>query len=696
MTDRATLLKHTSMHKGLTNYVGQNNCFLNVIIQSLWHLDSFRVLITSSDHTALHSVHDTCLLCELKEIFTYYEYGEEKTLAPDNVRVALNVLSSQTDRFRLGAMADATETLDMILASMHADQVRHHALPHPTPTTPLPPQQSLSSSIEINDTDCDPKCIGHALFESNMFDMYRCQSCQATSEPEMWKDTLYRVYFAELYQCVANTTTSAKSFFFRSSSPTANHPSNKENSFEAVLRTLLNEGPRRSCPENELTKCRGSCLVDRWLMKFPIVFAVSIVWPATTVGGVELKAFANIIPHQLDLGLIFRLGGDAADLPKPESIYVFRGMVCYYGQHYVSFFKSQSKAHEWYLFDDVQVHKIGSWDEVRRRIERGCYQPTILFWEKNQLKFDQLETLAQHVHLPPPTSPRSPAKRPQEQPSPSSLVPVLPVVVHPPAKPSPPKPSRPTLACHVFTTNVAPRSPTLLPDQAASLDALDTLDEIDIGLQSSSKSGTRLSFTAPLPSLHRTPTSPLASHPSWEVLRAPVASSPDGKCRYIVRLTAQDGGLGLVVGDDISSLEPPSESSSDPHPPRRLMITALETSNSKRPLLPAVACGVICVGDQLLQMDGEVVEDESWTAWTAMERLVTASGPVTLTFARAVPWSCSHCTLINDVGATTCAACDRPHLQLPSSGAASSVAPNEASQKQQHTPAAAATADVFV
>ncbi|RHY10790.1 hypothetical protein DYB34_011074 [Aphanomyces astaci] len=533
MTDRATLLKHTSMHKGLTNYVGQNNCFLNVIIQSLWHLDSFRVLITSSDHTALHSVHDTCLLCELKEIFTYYEYGEEKTLAPDNVRVALNVLSSQTDRFRLGAMADATETLDTILASMHADQVRHHALPHPSPTTPLPPQQSLSSSIEINDTDCDPKCIGHALFESNMFDMYRCQSCQATSEPEMWKDTLYRVYFAELYQCVANTTTSAKSFFFRSSSPTANHPSNKEHSFEAVLRTLLNEGPRRSCPENELTKCRGSCLVDRyssnicmvvvikivpsWLMKFPIVFAVSIVWPATTVGGVELKAFANIIPHQLDLGLIFRLGGDAADLPKPESIYVFRGMVCYYGQHYVSFFKSQSKAHE-------------------------C--------------------------------------------------------------------------------------------------------------------GTRLSFTAPLPSLHRTPTSPLASHPSWEVLRAPVASSPDGKCRYIVRLTAQDGGLGLVVGDDISSLEPPSKSSSDP--PRRLMITALETSNSKRPLLPAVACGVICVGDQLLQVDGEVVEDESWTAWTAMERLVTAAGPVTLTLARAVPWSCSHCTLINDVGATTCAACDRP------------------------------------
>jgi uncharacterized UBP type Zn finger protein len=27
--------------KGLINPLGENNCFLNVVIQSLWHLDSF-------------------------------------------------------------------------------------------------------------------------------------------------------------------------------------------------------------------------------------------------------------------------------------------------------------------------------------------------------------------------------------------------------------------------------------------------------------------------------------------------------------------------------------------------------------------------------------------------------------------------------------------------------------------------------
>ncbi|RHY25680.1 hypothetical protein DYB32_008826 [Aphanomyces invadans] len=259
MTDRAAMLKHTSMHKGLTNHIGQNNCFLNVIIQSLWHLDSFRVLIKTSDHTTLHTVHDTCLLCELKEIFTYYEFSDEQALAPDNVRVALNMLSSQTDRFRLGAMADATETLDTILASMHTDQVRHHALTATDATDArlVSPPASLASSIEIKDTDCNPKCIGHALFESNMFDMYRCGKCGATSEPEMWKDTLYRVYFAELYDFVSMSAT--KSSIFRGSSPTAA----KQHSFEAVLRTLWNEGCRRSCPDSDQTQCPGPCLMDR-------------------------------------------------------------------------------------------------------------------------------------------------------------------------------------------------------------------------------------------------------------------------------------------------------------------------------------------------------------------------------------------------------------------------------------------------
>ena len=33
------------MRRGLTSESGQNNCFLNVIIQSLWHLPCFRTAL---------------------------------------------------------------------------------------------------------------------------------------------------------------------------------------------------------------------------------------------------------------------------------------------------------------------------------------------------------------------------------------------------------------------------------------------------------------------------------------------------------------------------------------------------------------------------------------------------------------------------------------------------------------------------
>lgn len=36
-------LTSTTTHKGLINLTGENNCFLNVTIQALWHLGPFRI-----------------------------------------------------------------------------------------------------------------------------------------------------------------------------------------------------------------------------------------------------------------------------------------------------------------------------------------------------------------------------------------------------------------------------------------------------------------------------------------------------------------------------------------------------------------------------------------------------------------------------------------------------------------------------
>lgn len=67
--DGLTLLK---LERGLTNMQGQHNCFLNVIIQSLWHLPAFRTALlhlptAPSDSGALPK--DTAVAKALRNIF---------------------------------------------------------------------------------------------------------------------------------------------------------------------------------------------------------------------------------------------------------------------------------------------------------------------------------------------------------------------------------------------------------------------------------------------------------------------------------------------------------------------------------------------------------------------------------------------------------------------------------------------------
>lgn len=55
--------------KGLSNNLGENNCFLNVIIQALWHLLPFKnkfMEIEYHQHIASSDSSNLCVFCSLK------------------------------------------------------------------------------------------------------------------------------------------------------------------------------------------------------------------------------------------------------------------------------------------------------------------------------------------------------------------------------------------------------------------------------------------------------------------------------------------------------------------------------------------------------------------------------------------------------------------------------------------------------
>ncbi|KAL7997988.1 putative PDZ domain, Zinc finger, RanBP2-type, ubiquitin specific protease domain, PDZ superfamily [Plasmopara halstedii] len=403
MLGASTSSESLSARKGLSNEIGANNCFLNVIIQSLWHVRSCRALISMGDHAVHHrcggqhtnagSVRTQtitpCLLCELEQIFIMYQFAEQPVLDVERVRLALG------DKFALGAMNDATETLEAILDALHYDTFNQMLLQRRKNSsaigmTNIADEMSASLQIDASAIICEPQCVAHRLFQMNLMELKICASCGHTAEPIMNTDFLYRVYAQE----VLNNARSEKN--------------GTKMTLEDALRTEAQS--QKVAGTCELCDVGGHRALSRWILTLPMVFAISIIWSSTQMNKTDIKDWLELLSTQcqideesqqaLDLGRIFRLDNSTED----SSCFSFRGLVCYYGRHYVGFFASTSlddngvERQRWFLFDDTRVKLVGTWADARQRIERGGYQPTLLFYEQKGIKHETLEKIATEIH----------------------------------------------------------------------------------------------------------------------------------------------------------------------------------------------------------------------------------------------------------------------------------------------------------
>uniref|UniRef100_A0A1S3XFJ3 USP domain-containing protein n=1 Tax=Nicotiana tabacum TaxID=4097 RepID=A0A1S3XFJ3_TOBAC len=157
---------------GLKNEVGEYNCFLNVIIQSLWHLRQFRdefLRRTSSEHD---HVGDPCVVCALYDIFTALSMAStemrREAVAPTTLRIALSNLYPDSNFFQEAQMNDASEVLGVIFDCLHRSFIS---------TSGLSDTESADSSC-MGSWDCSSSaCIVHSLFGMDIFERMNCYNC---------------------------------------------------------------------------------------------------------------------------------------------------------------------------------------------------------------------------------------------------------------------------------------------------------------------------------------------------------------------------------------------------------------------------------------------------------------------------------------------------------------------------------------
>jgi hypothetical protein len=66
------------------------------------------------------------------------------------------------------------------------------------------------------------------------------------------------------------------------------------------------------------------------------------------------------------------------------SRYIFKGMVCFLGSHYVAFFYSMRR-NAWMQFDDSSVSMIYDWQEVIGKVIKGRMIPVLIFYELDSI-----------------------------------------------------------------------------------------------------------------------------------------------------------------------------------------------------------------------------------------------------------------------------------------------------------------------
>ncbi|XP_038725297.1 uncharacterized protein LOC120016543 isoform X2 [Tripterygium wilfordii] len=157
---------------GLKNEVGEYNCFLNVIIQSLWHLRWFRDEFLRRSAAEHVHVGDPCVVCALYDIFTALSAAcadsRREPVAPTSLRIALSNLYPDSNFFQEAQMNDASEVLAALFDCLHQSF---------TPGSSVSDTESWDSNC-TGCWDCaNDACIVHSLFGMDIFERMNCCSC---------------------------------------------------------------------------------------------------------------------------------------------------------------------------------------------------------------------------------------------------------------------------------------------------------------------------------------------------------------------------------------------------------------------------------------------------------------------------------------------------------------------------------------
>lgn len=313
---------------GLVNRQGEYNCFLNVIIQCLWHCDEFRLMIEqhSPDLFRGHPVvHNLALLFRaLTQAKQQWTSGAARSVVdPTQLREALDTMPHHN--FRLGEMNDPSEVLTAIY-------------------------ECLTKVVQLRTA----KNVPHVdnIFGLVLREQLQCQWCRHVSHV-----VKPHIEYFHIVQATALRVSAVCG----------------GGSMSTMLKDLDSQNQKKC--DKDIGGCDRPGTPLRHLVNRPHMFTLLMAWEEQ-VSGDEIRGTLDVVDTEVTLDDLYDSSASRGD----RGSYRLHSMFCYYGQHYHAFIHKE-EVQKWVMFDDAQVSSVGTWQDVIQKCTAGRIQPLVLFYK---------------------------------------------------------------------------------------------------------------------------------------------------------------------------------------------------------------------------------------------------------------------------------------------------------------------------
>jgi hypothetical protein len=340
----------------LLNRTKENNCFLNVIIQVLFHLREFKKeLIEVNEDLSKNSK-------TIRELYNLLKsYGEEQIKNKDNknqiepilsVNDLRNYLNSIYKCYRPGEPGDPMETLGYILDLVHRIY-----------------NKKRNASIKIKDIE-DCKCPSHQYFYLKLADIVSCPHCNSRKIQMFNKDCfMFDIFIKELTNKLHGKSYNSYKLKLFSKLKEFNETYNDEN--KARL-------PGCNCNKNLMSSYEKKLKLNGPSSPYLII---NITWAEQFPSLLEILTTFGLIPISDNIENLFTFGEDLKT--KINDIYYIKSVILYGIYHYVCilYIKDQKR---WAVVDDKTIKYIKNYFDLIDFLLRNHLMPVGLIYSKDR------------------------------------------------------------------------------------------------------------------------------------------------------------------------------------------------------------------------------------------------------------------------------------------------------------------------